>query len=277
MRILRSVGGLLFGEDERKLLAKLRQERRHGRRVWLARLACAGGVALAGVGTGYWLIALILAGFVLYGKRPRRLAYGCLFGALFAAALLIDALAADANPYVAPFFFGGSAALFALGFVLVLKTGVTFMGHSLAVRRLRRGRDVEGLISELAAPDPVTRAKAADALAPFADPRAEQPLLQALADQDLDVRANAAHALGVLKSEAAVEQLLHALGDEDDDVRHWAAWALGQIGDPRAIEPLRRLILNNQDASDDEDDAVQDAARDALQSLGTSAFDTAEV
>lgn len=274
MRIFRFVGELLLGEDERKFLAKLGRERRQEPRVWAARLVCALGVALVGFGTGYWLITLILVVLVLSGKRARRVAYVCLVGALFAAALLIDAVAAESN-LIAALVFSVSAALFVLGFGLVLTTGVPFFGHPLEVRRLRRGHDVEGLISELAAPDPVTRAKAVDALAPFADPRAEQPLLQALADPDLDVRANAARALGVLKSEVAVERLLQALGDEDDDVRYWSAWALGQIGDLRAIEPLRRLVPNKDDASDDEYDAVGDAARDALQSLGAGAVDTA--
>lgn len=267
MGIFRSVAELLLDDDDLKKFdsfsTKLRRERRQEPRVWFARFACALGVALLGFGTN-WLIGLILAALVLSGKRARRLAYACLVGALFAAALLIDAVAAGSSLYVALLVFGVSAALFALGFVLVLTTDVTFFGRSLAVRRLRREHDVDGLIVELAAPDPSTRGKAADALAPLADPRAEQPLLQALADPDLDVRANAARALGVLRSEEAVERLLRTLGDDDDNARYMAAWALGQIGDPRAIEPLRRLASDN-------DDVVQNAARDALQSLGASA------
>jgi hypothetical protein len=266
VRILRSVGGLLLGDDERRLLAQLRRERRQEPRIWGARLACALGVALAGFGTGYWLIALVLAAVVLYGKRPRRLAYGCLVGVLAAAALFIDAVAADSNLYMALFFFGVSAAVFAVGFVLVMTAGVALFGDSRAIRRLRHAHDVEGLIAQLAAADPITRAKAADALAPLADPRAEPSLLQALADPDLDVRANAARALGVLKSEEAVQPLLRALDDEDGDVRYAVAWALGRISDPRAIEPLRRLV-----SDEDEDDAVHDAARDALHALGANA------
>src|SRR2546422_1878311 len=106
---------------------------------------------------------------VTYGKRARPLAYGCLFGALFACVLLIDAVAADTNLYLALLVLGGSAALFALGFVLVLTTGITFFGHSV-VRRLSREHDVDGLIALLTASDPVKRAKAADALAPFRGP-----------------------------------------------------------------------------------------------------------
>jgi HEAT repeats len=262
VRIFRAAGELLLGEDERKLLAKLRRERSQEPRVWAARLACALGVTLVGFGTGYWLITLILAAFVLSGKRAGPLAYGCLFGALFATALLIDAVVAGSNLYVA-LFFGVSAVLFALADVLVLTTGVTFFGHLLAVRRLRRAGDVEGLIAQITAPDPLTRAEAADALASLADPRAEQSLLQALADPDPGVRANAVRALGVLKSGEAVERLLAALGDEDDDVRYMASWALGRIGDPRAIEQLRLLAA-------DGDGPAQDAARDALQFLGAS-------
>jgi hypothetical protein len=263
MRFFRSVGGLFLGEDELKLLEKLRRERQQEPRIWVARAACALAAALTGFGTN-WLIGLLLAALALTGKRARQLAYGCFFGAILAAALFIDAIAADSNIYGALFLFGLPAVMFALGFVLVLTTGVTLFGHSLALRRLRREHDVDGLIARLASSDPVTRAKAADVLAPLADPRAEQPLLRALADPDLDVCANAARALGVLKSEAAVDLLLQTLGDEESDVRYAAAWALGQIGDERAIEPLLRLVT-------DQDDLVKDAARDALQSLGTAA------
>jgi hypothetical protein len=262
--ISRFVAGLLLDDDSRRFLAKLRRERQQEPRVWAARLACALGVALAGFGTGYWLIALVLAAIVLAGKRAHRLASGCVVGLLVASTLLIAEVATGANPYVALFLFGAATALFALGIVLTLTAGVRFFGRSLMLRRLRREHDVEGLIALLADPDPVRRAKAADALAPLADPRTEHPLLRALADPDLDVRANAARALGVPRSEEAVDQLLNDLRDSESDVRHAAAWALGQIGDSRAIEPLRRLVA-------DQDDGVQDGARDALQSLGATA------
>jgi hypothetical protein len=268
MRVFRSVGGLLLGEDELRVLAKLRRERRYKPRLWAARLACTLGVALAGFGTGYWLVALILAAIVLAGKRTQWLAYASAVGLLFALTLLVAELATGAGPYVALIFFGGAALLFGLGIVLALTGGASFSGHSLTARRLRRERDVEGLIALLADPNPATRAKAADVLAPLGNPRAEQPLLQALADSDRDVRATAARALGELKSEEAVERLLSTLGDEDDDVRYMAAWALGRIGDPRAIAPLRRLVI-------DEDGIAQEAARDALRSLGASAAEMA--
>jgi HEAT repeats len=268
MRFFRSVGGLLLGEDELRVLAKLRRERRYEPRLWAARLACALGVALVGIGTGYWFVALILAAIVLAGKRTQWLVYAPAVGLLFALPLLVAELATGANPYVALFFAGGPAVLFGLGIVLALTGGVGFSGHWLTARRLRREHDAEGLIALLADRDPATRAKAADVLAPFADPRAEEPLLRALADPDPDVRANGARALGELKSEAAVERLLRALGDEDDLVRYMAAWALGRIGDPRAIAPLRRLVT-------DDDGPAQDAARDALRSLSTSAAITA--
>ena len=267
VRVLRFLAGIALEEDELKdvdsFFAKLRRERRHEPRVWVARVACALGVAVVGLGVN-WLVGFVLAAFVLLGKRPRRLAYVCLFGALLAAALFVDGVVAGVNLYLALAVYGLPAALFVLGFVLVLTTGVTVFRGSLAVRRLRREHDVEGLIAQLTAADPVTRAKAADALAPLADPRAEQPLLEALADPDLDVRTNAARALGALKSGAAVEPLIRALGDEDGDLRFEAAWALGQIGDPRAIEPLRRVLS-------DQEVVVQDAARDALKSLGAGA------
>ena len=194
MRLFRVLGGLLLGDDELRLLDKLRRERRQEPRVWVARIACALGVALIGLGIN-WLVGLILAVLALSGKRPRLLAYGCLFGAVLGAALVIYGVAAGSSLYAVLLVYGVSTALFTAGLVLVLTTGVTLGGHSLALRGLRREHDVEGLIGQLNASDPVTRAKAVDMLASLADPRAEQPLLQALSDRDLDVRANAARGL----------------------------------------------------------------------------------
>jgi hypothetical protein len=268
MGLLRSIGRSLLGEEELRVIAKLRREKRYQPRLWASRLACTLGVVLAGAGTGYWLVALILSAIVLAGKRARWLAYASSVGLVFALALLVAELATGADPYVALSFLGGASVLFGLGIVLALTGGVTFSGHSLTARRLRREHDIEGLIALLVDPDPAARANAADALAPLADPRAEEPFLGALADRDRDVRANAARALGELKSEAAVERLVSALVDEDDDVRYAAAWALGRIGDPRAIAPLRRLVT-------DEDGPAQEAARNAVQSLSASAATTA--
>jgi hypothetical protein len=143
---------LLLDEDDLKdvesFFAKLRRERRQEPIVYVARVACAIAAALVGVGAGFWPLGLVLGALALLAKRARRLAFGCLLGLLFAVALLIDAITADSNVDVALLFYGGSAALFALGLALVLTTGVTLFRHS-AVRRLEREHDVDGLIALL--------------------------------------------------------------------------------------------------------------------------------
>jgi HEAT repeat protein len=52
------------------------------------------------------------------------------------------------------------------------------------------------------------------------------------------------------------------LGDSDRDVRRAAAWALGKLGDPQAVPPLSVWAH-----------AGEDAARDALQTLGHPMLD----
>jgi hypothetical protein len=215
--ISRFVAGLLLDDDDRRFLARLRRERQQEPRIWAARILCALGVTAAGFGTGYWLITVVLAAFVLAGKRPNRLASACVAGLIFAASFVIAELVTGANRY-AFVVFGVAAILFALGLVLLLRAGVTLFGHSQTVRGLRRGHDVNGLIVLLGDSDPLTRSNAADALGALADLRAELPLLRALGDPNPDVRANAARALGVLKSGEAVEPLVHALRDGDGDV-----------------------------------------------------------
>jgi hypothetical protein len=245
------------------LLRRLRAEERS---VRFARLSCALGAVLGpGVGTGYWFLGIIPAALALYAEWLRALALGCLLATLLMIATLIDSLAVGSNPYSAILIFGGSAVLFALGFLLVLgpvrRSGAQVLLLHSPVRHLRRQHDVDGLIAVLRDRNPDLRAKAVVALAKFEDPRAEEPLLHALGDRDSDVRTNAIQALGRLRSELAVEPLIDALSDADSGVRHAAARALGQIGDQRAVRGLTSLL-------DDEDEIVQDSARDALHSLG---------
>ena len=63
-------------------------------------------------------------------------------------------------------------------------------------------------------------------------------LIKALKNKDIYVRSNAAEALGKIDDKQAVEPLIQALKDADDLVRSNVAWALGKIGDKRAVEPL---------------------------------------
>jgi len=78
---------------------------------------------------------------------------------------------------------------------------------------------------------------------------------------DTDLKRRLVEAFGVAGA-PAVPALIQALGDSDWDVRRAAAWALGAIGDPQAVPPLSVWAH-----------AGEDAARDALQTLGHPMLD----
>jgi HEAT repeat protein len=101
-----------------------------------------------------------------------------------------------------------------------------------------------------------------EALGKLGDPQAVPALIQALGDSDSAVRAAAAEALGAIGDPQAVPALIQALGDSDCDVRRAAAEALGKLGDPQAVPPLSVWAH-----------AGEDAARDALQTLGHPMLD----
>jgi HEAT repeat protein len=107
-----------------------------------------------------------------------------------------------------------------------------------ALGRFGDPRVVELLILALRDPEEGVRAAAAEALGRLGDAQAVEPLILALRDPDVRVRAAAAEALGRLGDPRAVEPLILALRDPDVGVRAKAAEALGRLGDPRAVEPL---------------------------------------
>jgi HEAT repeat protein len=121
---------------------------------------------------------------------------------------------------------------------------------------------VPPLIQALGDSDWDVRAAAAWALGKLGDPRAVPALIQALRDRSENVRFAAAWALGDLGDPQAVPALIKALGDGWDAVRFAAAWALGDLGDPQAVPPLSVWAH-----------AGEDAARDALQTLGHPMLD----
>jgi HEAT repeat protein len=144
------------------------------------------------------------------------------------------------------------------------------------VTRLKRERDVEGLIAELGSSEEgmnyTVREAAAIALAHLGAREAVGPLLGLLSDDDKgEVRAVAAGSLGRIGERSAVPALVKALVDPSPVVqktslhalarlspreavapliafldsaephtRRWAARWLGQLGDRAAIEPLQR-------------------------------------
>jgi HEAT repeat protein len=116
-----------------------------------------------------------------------------------------------------------------------------------SVTRLRRRRDLAGLIEALRSGQVRVRRAAANALILMPDPRAAEPLTAALRDPDELVRVNAALALGELQGprpeyERTLEPLLAALDDPSAQVRAMAASALGLRKDARAIAGLVRHL-----------------------------------
>lgn len=110
------------------------------------------------------------------------------------------------------------------------------------VRRMRRNRDVEGLVAALDHTDPDIQYEAVEALGEIRDPATVAPLIALFtADGYTAVRWKVAEALAKIGT-PAVDPLIAALSHPDDDVRWKAAVALGEIRDPRAVGPLIRLL-----------------------------------
>jgi HEAT repeat protein len=117
------------------------------------------------------------------------------------------------------------------------------------VRRLRRRRDVAGLVDVLRRGSERDRRAAANALIAIPDPRTVEPLTEALKDADPLLRTNAALALGELQDgrpgadlSPIVGPLVAALSDPTPEVRAMAASALGRTHSEEALEPLLRAL-----------------------------------
>ncbi len=139
--------------------------------------------------------------------------------------------------------------------------------YSPKIKRMRRKRDVAGLIEALKEGGPRVRRAAANALIEMPDHRALEPLVAALADSDAAVRANAALALGEFEHSkpetlgTIVEPLAAAFDDESPPVRAMAAAALGRMKSPRAVGPLTGLL-------NDESELVRTTAMWVLHGFG---------
>jgi HEAT repeat protein len=100
---------------------------------------------------------------------------------------------------------------------------------------LRRRRDVDGLIRELARRSAATRADAAFALGRLGDRRAVEPLIRLLDDPDLRVRRHAVIALGSLGDPAAIGPLLAVSGDPLATARSLKTQTAASLLHPRAV------------------------------------------
>jgi HEAT repeat protein len=135
---------------------------------------------------------------------------------------------------------------------------------SVNVDRMKKERDVQGLIRALHHPEVNVQYEAAEALGMIGDPAAVLPLIEALTgDPYSGVRWKASEALARI-GKPSVEPLIAVLRNPDADVRWKAAIALGDIGDERAVGPLIELLR-------DEDRFVKSRAAYALSSVGRPA------
>jgi len=109
------------------------------------------------------------------------------------------------------------------------------------VEKMKKDKDVNGLMKALKDKDLHVRSEAVLALQVIGDARAVESLIQALKDEHFDVRAGVVVALGKI-GKPAVEPLIQALKDKESSVRSGAAAALGGTGDARAVEPLIQAL-----------------------------------
>ena len=106
-------------------------------------------------------------------------------------------------------------------------------------KKLKKRKDVEGLIKALKDGDEFVRWLAARCLGEVEDSRAVEPLIEALKDSDASVRRRAAFMLREIGDKRAVEPLIEALDDVDVYVQIEAAKAPHKIGNERANEALK--------------------------------------
>ena len=129
------------------------------------------------------------------------------------------------------------------------------------IEKMKKNKDVKGLIKALKHKDLRVREGAAIVLGEIGDTRAVEPLTQALKNEDDIVQQQAATALGKIGDLRAVEPLIQALNDKSTYVRERTSWALGELRDARSVEPLTQTLK-------DEDLSVRVAAACVLGEIG---------
>jgi len=134
--------------------------------------------------------------------------------------------------------------------------------HYAVVALRGMGPGVYDVLAEaLASRDPATQKGACEILGYVRDPRAMKPVAALLDAGDESVRWTAAKTLGAIDGKYAVANLVRALQDPSPRVREVTVLALGKIGDFDAVPALNTVAEN------DPDDAVRDAAKDALAAI----------
>ncbi len=193
-----------------------------------------------------------------------------------AAALLVE-LAHDGNPKLREYGvlgLGGVESRESLNALLAALSDRVNTVRNVAERSLLgmtdlvRRHGMETLLELLDHPAPLTRSPAARLLGQSGDDRALDPLVAMLqSDEEWLGRTWAASALGDLGSGGAFDALADRLAnDEKNRVRAAAAEALGRIRHERSEAVLKSAL-------EDDDEGVQKAVREALQSLGTAGFE----
>lgn len=110
------------------------------------------------------------------------------------------------------------------------------------IQRMKRGKDVEGLIEALK--HLMVQADAAEALGKIGDVKAVEPLIQALSFETSSTRASAAEALGKIGDARAKKPLEQALSDENPYVQKTASKALKKMGyAKRGKDIIRHLLI----------------------------------
>lgn len=105
---------------------------------------------------------------------------------------------------------------------------------------------VEPLIAALGNPEPLIRAKVAQALGHLGDKRAVLPLMALFNDPDLDVQTEAATSVGLINTSDSIDLLSSLLTDKRRDVRWCAAWALWHSKNPAALEGLLQALTDHE-------------------------------
>jgi len=108
--------------------------------------------------------------------------------------------------------------------------------------KLKRKKEIDGLINALTYKDAKIRRYAADALGDLKDPKAVDALIKALDDEKEIVGIHALRALGEIEDPKVTEGLLNALENKSTKIRGEAAWMFERNPDERAVEALIKLL-----------------------------------